>query len=434
MPSSPSETKPAQTYSEQRMKVAQQLLTNYEKSTVLQQNRCLSAQQKVIPLSHTQRIRFISALPKNLYVNVPEYWSSVKDPQEAMDAVWTFGEPLSSGELDAIERLFPKLEGSSQWFTAVTALYRYHRPIGRKCLCQLLASGGNGLDKYAALILASNHDSAALPAILSCFAKYPNDAELCYMLGSWRNRTVDDELLRQYLKSPEDYNLAVALAKQLDHRALMVMWKQWALLSGIDTPETSLHRSIPLGSALISLDPSNSQGILLSFRKILSQRSLEDNHNFQPQESPQSQKEIFSLAMKDEQKSKLINVVGYLKIKAFQPELLAIIAKTLISLKKTNSSTTIVEENLAADSSQSLCLMQDRDALPLILQTKDKLLKNSPNWPLQEIRLALYDWSSAFLNNADRDAVRPYEGPPNTLVVPFSLRPACRSVGISGTL
>jgi len=130
-----------------------------------------------------------------LDVGVAECWQKLDDPNIALKRLGTARAPLPAVELDALERLYPKIKNDDARFFVAANLYRYGRAAGRDYLLGRLKAGST----HAALVFALNRDEAVLPDILKRMEFGPEE-EFVQALGGWRHAKIGPALLKHFRK------------------------------------------------------------------------------------------------------------------------------------------------------------------------------------------------------------------------------------------
>lgn len=167
-------------------------------------------QDRIAKLASGDRKRAILNLPKGVYVNLPEFWSQVRDPNEIFDATNMFGEPLSADMLDALQRALPALSEPYKHQKAAAVLYSHHRSAGEVCLLQDLI---DRKDLTAAQIFADNHDITKLHWIMLAATANPDDDDgVLQSLAQWHDDTVNSALAKFFQSDPSSVSAILAVA------------------------------------------------------------------------------------------------------------------------------------------------------------------------------------------------------------------------------
>jgi hypothetical protein len=176
---------------------------------------------------------------------MPEYWSLVNDPAQALELAYKLPEPWSPWVLDALERAMTGFRQKnlpmSEARTAAL-LYRYGRSSGRQVLLKNLSLKIDNertlvLSMTAALIFALNREPQMAGPVIQAVQRMASSnmeeyspaesLELPRALGDWKDPRVTPVLSHLLKLSPENVNIIIALSHQGATSQAPVMWKYY---------------------------------------------------------------------------------------------------------------------------------------------------------------------------------------------------------------
>jgi len=236
--------------------------------------------EKMVDLDHLspqQQKKLFEGMKKwGIYYNIPYTWEHLQDPKLLLSEIYSYGEPLDSYRLNALERVSPELMKVKTYETlrASALLYRYSRPSGDVQLSMLLTDKTFPIPNYTvASIYALNEDSRKLSVILddlryaiSSKNKFPPVGlfDLIDALGKWDNPKVADALWDAFQNTPveadqfhpkqEDFVLALAQQENMQ-KALPALRKLYfGSAKGSNTHAYA-------GAAIVKIDQANTDQI-----------------------------------------------------------------------------------------------------------------------------------------------------------------------------
>jgi hypothetical protein len=179
-----------------------------------------------------------------------------------VQTTFSFDEPISVANIDALERAFPKIQKPDNRLQAAAVLYRYGRDAGRAYLLQHL---NKYEDSTSATILAKNQEQDYLSKVLEVFSKQEEpDAELVRALTEWNQPEVTDAILKKYVKNPQNGLLALSLARLNVKEAVPQMKQEYSKST------TPIGQKKFLAAALVKLGADKNGGLLSGLFRDLS--------------------------------------------------------------------------------------------------------------------------------------------------------------------
>ena len=145
---------------------------------------------KKLPLSKQREA--IKKLPAGIFVNVPAFWQTTQQPKIVLQSCYYYGEPINKDQLQALHRLFDRIQIEEQKLQAAVILYRYGNLKGRQYLKDRF------LEKHESIIaetFALNHENEIFDAINDTIRSSYIESTLYAPLYDWHEPILNEAVL-----------------------------------------------------------------------------------------------------------------------------------------------------------------------------------------------------------------------------------------------